>query len=278
MMKDEQSSAPSVSVIMSAYNAENDIAAAIESILAQTYTDFEFIVIDDGSKDKTAEIVERYAAQDERIRFCPQENTGLTIALNKGVNLARGQYIARQDCDDLSYPQRFEQEVKYLEGHPDVVLVGSNANDLYPDGFTSEWGHYEDEELQKIVFLKTPFPHSTIMMRADVCHRLDGYDERRKTSQDMEMWMRLAKVGKIGMIKEPLIQRFVGEDTISAKRRWRQTYDALCSRLKHNPIHKHPGAIYYTLRGLVIGLLPHFIIKLKRGGKDAQSKTTGIKT
>ena len=247
---------------MSVYNAENDLRESVESILGQTFADFEFIIVNDGSTDTTKEIIEKYANKDPRIIVINQENTGLTKALNNGLEIARGQYIARQDADDISYPERFEKQIKLMESENSVVLVGGNCDDLYPDGYTGEWGTYSSDSLQKIVYLKTPFAHSTVLMRSDVCRELKGYDESFKTSQDMELWMRFAKKGMLAMIEEPIIQRKIVAGSISHKRRWRQFYDGYRARWKHNQGLNRVYAVYLGVRSLIIGLLPSGCIKL----------------
>lgn len=262
------SNAPLISVVMAVYNAGDDLRRSVPSILGQSLADFEFIIINDGSKDGcTAEILAEYAAADARVRVVTQENTGLTVALNRGVALARGKYIARQDADDVSYSGRFARQVEMLEADVDLLLVGSNADDVLPDGHKAQWGWHAPDVLQRVVYMKTPFPHSTVMMRADACRRLGGYDESFKTAQDMELWMRFARAGKIGMAQEPLIERAITNNSISAKRRWRQFYDALRARWRHNRGPRKAAGVYYSVRGLAIGLLPHGILKMIRAVK-----------
>ena len=262
------SAEPLISVVMAVYNAGEDLRRSVPSILGQTLADFEFIIIDDGSKDgHTAEILAEYAVTDARVRVVRQENTGLTVALNRGVALARGQYIARQDADDVSYPDRFARQVAAFADDPALLIVGGNADDVLPDGHRAQWGWHEPEMLQRVVFMKTPFPHSTVMMRAEACRKLGGYDETFKTAQDMEFWMRFARAGKLGMVSAPLIERHITSTSISAKRRWRQFYDALRARWRHNSGPRKAAGVYYSVRGLVIGLLPHGILKMIRAAK-----------
>lgn len=259
------SNTPAITVLMSVYNAEADLKDSIESILNQTFTDFEFLIIDDGSTDSTPEILKTYAAQDKRIRIITQANTGLTKALNHGLSLASGKYIARQDADDVSYPERIRQQFDTMESHPEIILLGTNSDDVFENGFTTPWGHYTDDELECVVFQRTPFPHTSVMMRTEIARELGGYDERFRTSQDLEFWMRFATAGKISMLPEALVKRKVGNSSISAKRRWRQFYDALHAKWIHNTGLKNKGiALYQSLRTLVIMALPHnFIEKLK---------------
>lgn len=114
---------PKVSVVMSVYNGEKYLPETIDSILNQTFKDFEFIIINDGSTDKTAKILTSY--DDPRIRIFNQENMGLTKSLNRAISLAKGEYIARMDADDISYPERLKKQVDYLNKNPDIGLVGS---------------------------------------------------------------------------------------------------------------------------------------------------------
>lgn len=253
-------STPAISVLMSVYNAKDTLAKSIDSILNQSFENFEFIIIDDGSTDETAQILERYTPKDSRIHVLTQENMGLTVALNHGLKIAQGTYIARQDADDFSYPDRLLKQFKIMEAAPDILLCGGNCDSIYPDGTTSSWGWDNDEKLQKSVFLKTPFAHSTAMMRTDAAKKLGGYDESYKTAQDMELWMRFAKTGRISMLSEPLIRRSVSSSAISKRHRYRQLYDAMRARWAHNTPSNRPFALYYGLRSFIINALPHRLL------------------
>lgn len=115
---------PAISVVMSVYNGEAFLAEAVESILNQTLPDFEFVIINDGSNDKTAEILSDYAKRDPRVRVFPQENKGRAKSLNRGIDLARAPVIARMDADDIAFPSRFEQQLELLTAQPDIGLLG----------------------------------------------------------------------------------------------------------------------------------------------------------
>lgn len=254
-----------ISVLMCVYNAENYLKDSIESILNQTYKNFEFIIIDDGSTDSSRKILEFYAHKDARIILFNQKNMGLTKALNRGIAVSKGKYIARQDADDISYLDRFEKQIRIMDADDLVVLMGGSCDDLYSDGSTGKWSSYSHDELQKVVFLKTPFAHSTAMMRADICKELGGYDENFKTSQDTEFWMRFAKKGTIAMIEEPILLRKIMAGSISQKRRWRQFYDAFKARWRHNHGIQRIHSIYYGVRSLFISLLPTSCIRFLKG-------------
>ena len=253
-----------VSVIMSAYNAAETLEKSVRSILDQTYKDFEFIIVNDGSTDNSLEILKRLADEDKRLVIIDQANTGLTKALNIAAARAKGTLIARQDSDDYALPQRLELQVARFLADPDLLLLGGNALDVYPDGTESEWGHTNDNDITRKARLYAPFPHASAMMRADAFHTLRGYDERWLTAQDTELWMRFAQAGKIAMLAEPVLKRGVGKNSITAKRRLRQFRDANRARLRHYNGSKF-YVLYFSTRSLVIGLLPHGVMrKLKK--------------
>lgn len=253
---------PAITVLMSVYNAQDSLDWCIECILAQSFKDFEFLIINDGSKDDSLKILEDYAQRDSRITLVTQENRGLTKSLNKGLELAKGDLIARQDADDFSMPKRLEIQYNYFKQHPEIDLLGSDSIDDYKD-YQGRWGSYTEDELNKIVMSRTPFPHSTAMYRKNAVLDLGGYDEEFKTSQDMDLWIRFAKRSPIAMIDEALIIRTVGENSISAKKKKQQFKDALAIRLKHSPQCKL-YMLYISLRSLLIAYLPAWIIKLRQ--------------
>src|SRR4051812_13632630 len=135
------SATPTISVLMPVYNAEKFVSEAIESILRQTYTDFEFLIVDDGSTDDSVDIVNEYAQQDKRIVHIVRPHAGLNTTLNEGLKVAKGKYLARMDADDISLPQRFARQVKYLDAHPECVLVGSRVMlmDMYGSPFAESF-------------------------------------------------------------------------------------------------------------------------------------------
>ena len=124
--------APTVSVVMTVYNTERYVGEAVGSVLGQTFGDFEFVIVDDGSTDRSTTILKDFAARDPRIRLVSRPNTGIVAAANEGIGLARGRYLARMDSDDVCLPRRFETQVNYLEQHPECVLVGSRVTVVDP--------------------------------------------------------------------------------------------------------------------------------------------------
>lgn len=256
---------PQISVLMSVYNGETTVAESMESILNQTCTDFEFIIYDDGSTDGSAKIIESYASKDKRIVFHTQENIGLTKTLNRGIAIAKGKYIARQDADDVSYPARLEKQLAFMKGKSDILLCGANCDNLYPDGTQSQWGYEDIDKLNKSVFYKTPFAHSTAFMRTEDTRALNGYNEQMRTAQDAELWMRFAERGKIAMLEEPLLLRRVTPTSISKSKQSQQFADVFRARMKHNKGANKLTALFYLARLYVIENLPSHAVKfLKR--------------
>ena len=146
---------PLISVCMAVYNAERYVAEAVESILNQTFGDFEFLILDDGSTDGSLDILRRYAERDPRIRLTSRPNQGLVASLNELVDQARGEFIARMDADDVSLPERFQREVDYLRDHPECVLVGSRVRLIDPDGDPlCDWCTMQEHEAIDAFYLR----------------------------------------------------------------------------------------------------------------------------
>ncbi len=198
---------PAVSVVLPVYNGADYVAGAVQSILDQSWRDFELIVIDDGSTDDSAREVARL--HDPRIRFLRQANRGLAATLNRGISLASGRYIARQDHDDLSHPERLEKQVWHLEANPACTMVGTCAeiwNQKGPTGRTLS--HPAQSPLLKLELLfNNPFVHSSVMIRRDVLLEVGGYSEDpdRQPPEDYELWSRLARGFEVGNLPETLL-------------------------------------------------------------------------
>ncbi|MCK4395677.1 MAG: glycosyltransferase [Candidatus Marinimicrobia bacterium] len=197
---------PKISVVMSVYNGEKYLREAIESILNQSFKDFEFVIIDDGSNDSSAEIIKSY--NDPRIIIIQQESSGLAKALNNGIKKAKGKYIARMDADDISIPERLEKQLDFLENLRECVAVGSNAKVidmngeyLYISSQPSTW-----KEIKKKL-PSSPFFHSSTMFRKDVAIECGGYyEEIRHHFEDMVLWNKMADRGELWNIEKPLIK------------------------------------------------------------------------
>lgn len=199
---------------MCTYNTEKYIAEAIESVLAQSFTDFEFIIWDDGSTDRTRFIVESF--KDERIRYFYHENTGLGMALKLACAEAQGKYIARMDSDDVCLPERLAKEVEFLEEHKEYVLVSSAV--YYIDEKGNNIGRSfpcsDDKVLKKILPISSMIVHPMVMMHRKAYESAGGYVPIVK-SQDRVFWSRLAKQGKFHNIIKPLGRYRILQNSLS---------------------------------------------------------------
>lgn len=197
---------PTISVVMSVYNGSPYLREAIESVLAQTYSDFEFIIIDDGSTDASAEIIRSYA--DSRIRFIQQPNAGLPSALNTAIHASCTGLIARMDCDDICLPERLQTEFEYMNEHPDIVLIGSAANYMDVDGnHIGKVVMPVDEYQIRKSFPESPFIHPTVMFKKEAFERAGGYPEHlRWGGEDTVLFGRLARHGRLANLEQPLIR------------------------------------------------------------------------
>ena len=226
-------STPKVSVVMSVYNGSHYLQRSIESILNQTFTDFEFIIIDDGSTDNTWDLITEYANRDRRIKcFKNQENLGLTQTLNKGLNLARGEYLARQDVDDVSFPERLEKQVSYLELHPSVALISTGVQ--YVDNLGNQlWLDIPptDPTVMRWEFLfRNPLRHPTVMWRRElVDSEVGNYDPSFFYTQDYDFWVRISENLNIEAISSVLVQMCWHDQSISSTKA--KTQDSLGTRV-----------------------------------------------
>ena len=209
---------PALSVAMSVYNGERFLAAAIDSILAQTFEDFELLVLDDGSNDATASILRCYARSDSRVRPIIRENRGLVASLNQLLHEARAPIVARMDADDISRPQRFERQLAFLAAHPDHGVVGSWSEDMGEHGepmFRTGADHpiTHEDVLATIARGEQVICHPAAMYRRDVVLSVGGYHAAFRHCEDFDLWLRLASVTKLANIPERLVRyrRYPGQ-------------------------------------------------------------------
>ena len=196
---------------MSVYNGERFLAPAITSVLEQTYNNFEFLILDDGSTDATAQIIRTFAAQDQRIRPIIRENRGLIASLNQLLDEARAPIIARMDADDICRPDRFARQIAFLNEHPDHGVVGSWSEDI--DEHDNKWrvrgcDHpVTHTEFSHNIAQGGPLlVHPAVMYRCDIVQGVGGYHAAFKHCEDLDLWLRLASETKIANIPERLIR------------------------------------------------------------------------
>ena len=222
--------APKVSVVMSVYNGERYLREAVESILGQTFTEFEFIIVNDGSTDGTREILTAY--NDPRIRLVRnEENIGLTRSLNKGLALGRGEYIARMDADDVSLPHRLEVQVRYLDQYPGVGLVACDLQFIDDEGHTLGRSYRScGNSLVRwyLLFYNYIAAHSHVVFRRDLVANLGGYDETFEYAQDYELWSRLTEISEAVVLPDVLGKWRRHKRQVSVTRAARQRQCARC--------------------------------------------------
>jgi len=251
-------SKPLISVIMAVYNAQDHLHQSIESILNQSFKDFELIIINDGSTDESLKIINQFKKKDNRIKIINQKNFGLTKSLNIGANMAQGEYILRQDADDYSVQDRFQKQIDYLKKN-NLVALGSNCINLYNNNAKTIWGHFNDQEIKKIIYLRPPFAHGTSIFRRDFFFKAGMYNEKYYTSQDFDLWIKISKYGKISMLKERLVFRYINKKSISQNKKFRQFYDSFKIRLHHNTGLGKFNALFFSLYHFSISLIPIYI-------------------
>ena len=225
-------SKPAISVLMAVYNApKNYLDAAIVSILHQSYRDFEFIIVDDGSDVAASKYLQSRAVGDERIRLLKlPANVGLTRALNAGLQLARGDYLARQDADDISEPHRLSAQLWFLAMHPDIDAVGTDA--VLIDAGGNEFGVMQIDPDLKRLSRRNLLVHGSMLFRRRVFEQLGGYDERMRLSQDYELYLRMIRLHgmRIGVMPEAHYRLRQHRDSLSSRRMFRQLYYSVIAK------------------------------------------------
>ncbi|MBT5492612.1 glycosyltransferase [bacterium] len=230
-----------VSVILPVYNAQKYLEEAIESIINQTYTNFEFIIIDDGSGDNSLNIINKYQKQDSRILVITRENKGLVYTLNEGINQAKGKYIARMDADDISLSNRFEKQIELLE-NSNIDICGCHY--LLVDEYNNINGLNLTPLSHEMCFLslasKVPFAHPSVMIRKEFLDKnnLKYGQSEHKIAEDFDLWMRMYEKGaKFGNVNDILFKYRVLDNSLSKVNRValaKDTREMLNNYLRNN--------------------------------------------
>jgi glycosyltransferase involved in cell wall biosynthesis len=213
--------APVVSVVMPVYNAELFLSASIESILSQTFTDFEFIIINDGSTDNSLRVINYYKDKDERISVVNQENKGLSFALNTGISKCSGKYIARMDADDIAVSNRFKIQVDFLNTNKDISVLSGAVNYIDIDNnilgrsFPITWTRV----IKKMLFKGNPINHPASMIRKEDLDKVGQYSEIINSKfEDMHLWCQFLKKGyKIKNLSTILLNYRISKNSISSQ-------------------------------------------------------------
>jgi glycosyltransferase involved in cell wall biosynthesis len=227
---------PEITVLMPAYNAANYIGEAIRSVLGQSFTDFELLIVNDGSTDETEQVIRSFA--DERIVLMNQDRGGIAAALNRGLAAARSEIIARFDADDVCYPGRLEAQYHFLAANPDHVIVGCDAdyydmNDEYV--FTYRPPGHSDAEIRALYFYHCPFVHSGVMYRRRVILDAGGYDLHAHAFEDHLLWTKVIPRGLACNLTEILLKVRLHTGSVCIDEKWRTR---LFCRIKYGALEK----------------------------------------
>lgn len=247
-----------ISIIMSVYNNQSTISLTINSILNQTFKEFEFIIVDDCSTDNSIEIIKEYERIDNRIIFIHNDiNLGLPTSLNKAIKIAKYNYIARIDGDDICMLDRFEKQIKYINKNSEIDVLGCGAILINQSG--DEVGSVlmpqTNDEIKKAIRYKNPMIHPSIVMKKSVLKELGGYDEKLRKAQDLDLWERAANNGKVFYnLQEHLIRYRIDLD---------KSYSTIFKGFKVSFL---KALRYKSFKGLVwsiLELIRYLLVKLK---------------
>lgn len=224
-----------VSVLMPVYNAEKYLDPAIESIVNQTFKDFEFVIIDDGSSDASWKILKSWSQKDQRIKvFRNKVNLRTTKTLNKGLKKAKGKYIVRMDADDWSYPDRIERQYLFMEKNADIGVSGGTIEicDEKLKIINKRGYPKSDKQVREKIFRYSPFAHPSTIWRASLLKKVGGYNENLPLSQDYELYFRIGKFSKFGNLSKTLLKLRTHSDSSSiVKGKFQEQY-TIYSRIK----------------------------------------------
>ena len=258
-----------ISVIMGVYNCKNIslLYESVNSIIGQTESNWEIIICDDGSTDNTLNELRKIEKLDSRIKVITYEkNHGLSYALNECIKVSKGKYIARQDDDDISLPNRFEIQLEFFKRHPEYSIVGSKAIVFDDNG---EWGEYDVEERPTInSFLWTnPFAHPTVMFDAVALKSLGGYRVSKETRrcEDYDLFMRMYAKGYIGYNIQNNLYKYKIINGNEKYRPMKYRIDEAIVRWKgYKQLNLFPKGIFFGLKPIAIGIIPQKIFKIVR--------------
>ncbi len=222
---------PTVSVVMSVFDGSHFLPEALDSILGQSFCDFEFVIIDDGSTDNSLAILESYKLTDKRIRLFVQRNMGLISSLNRGCRLARGKYIARMDADDIAVKDRFAKQVDFMEANPGIGVVGGAVQMIDANGTPLRVVRYPESnrDLQRALIQSNVFWHPTVLLRADVFKSVGGY-RNLLCAEDYDMWLRIAEYHDLANLTSVLLKYRIHPQQVSQRQYEQQATAAVAAQ------------------------------------------------
>ena len=261
---------PKISIIMGVLNAQNRIRRSVNSIIEQTYEDWEFIICDDGSKDDTFDILEKMSLSDKRIIVIRNKtNRGLAFSLNKCISMSKGAYLARMDDDDIALPQRLEKQISFLESNPKISIIGTSRTLFDEKGI---WGSdIRSGEVSKAdVFKGYPFVHPTVLMRKKDVESVGCYTVSKitKRTEDIDLWIKMYEKGYVGYnLSDILLNYFESENSYSKRKYVHRFHEFLIRIGAMKKLEIKWWLFLYPFKTLASGLIPRFImirIKSKR--------------
>lgn len=270
---------PKVSVIMGVYNCENTVGASIESILNQTFQDFEIIVCDDASVDNSYLVLQKYKQKyPDKIKLLKNEkNLMLSGTLNRCIDIAEGEYIARMDADDISLPYRIEKQVEFFEKNPDYDIQSSNYY-IFDDKSIWAQRNLPEYPQKESFFWNSPFCHACTMFRATALKKVGGYMVAKITRrcEDQELFMRMYAATMKGYNRQEILFKvYEGRDAYQ-RRKYRYRIDEARVRYRgYKAMKLLPKGFIYVLKPLIVGLIPGFILKkIRRDQKVEYQEST----
>ncbi len=249
-----------ISIIMGIYNCAETLDEAINSILAQTYTDWQMIMCDDGSSDDTNAVAEKYVQMhpDKFVLLKNETNMGLNYTLNRCLSVADGEYIARMDGDDISLPTRFEKEAAFLDAHPEYAIV-STPMDYFDENGVFMTGSGGGEPIRKNIARTTPFCHATCMVRREAYEAVGGYsvDPKLLRVEDWHLWVKMYAEGYRGYVLSEVLYQMRDDRNAVARRKFKYRINearvtCIAVRMLRFPVFNY----LFALRPIMVGLLP----------------------
>jgi glycosyltransferase involved in cell wall biosynthesis len=207
-----------ISLLMSVYNGEKYLTESINSVLNQSFQEYEFIIVNDGSTDSSAEIIDEYQKKDKRIKVIHKKNTGLANSLNIGLKESCAEFIARIDDDDICESDRLEKQYAYIQNNPSIILLGSNAKFIDINGNLSGFLKYPSSHKKILKNLSTipfTFPHSSVLYSRKIALEIGGYREQITHAEDLDMWLRLSNKGDLACLPDSLVSIRIHPDQVS---------------------------------------------------------------
>lgn len=223
---------PLISVVMCAYNAQAFLREAVDSILNQTFSNFEFIIVDDGSTDNTTAILDEAQNNDRRVRVVHATHAGLIASLNRGCALAQGEYIARMDADDIAHRERLTLQAAFMETHPEVAVLGAAVELIDAAGKPLAVSKNEtaDADIKRELLKRCPIWHPTVLMRRSALEAASGYRPILVDAEDYDLWLRISERFQLANLEQVLLQYRLHSNQISVRKRKTQTFGVLAAR------------------------------------------------